>query len=120
MRGHILKRGNTYSLVVDIGRDPKTGRRQQKWYSVGPRKKEAERRAAEILSELNRGPYVEPTTMTVAEFLGKWLTDYVDTQVRPRTSVGYRYVIESHLGPQPRPGRGVRFGRLRYPGISGT
>jgi integrase len=99
MRGHILKRGNTYSLVVDIGRDPETGRRRQKWYSVGPRKKEAERRAAEILVELNRGPYVEPTTLTVAEFLGKWLTDYVDTQVRPRTAVGYRYVIESHLIP---------------------
>jgi integrase len=99
MRGYILKRGNTYSLVVDIGRDPEIGRRRQKWYSVGPRKKEAECRATEILAELNRGPYVEPTTLTVAEFLGKCLTDYVDTQVRPRTAVGYRYVIESHLIP---------------------
>ncbi|MDN5317247.1 MAG: hypothetical protein PWR08_1372, partial [Thermoanaerobacterium sp.] len=30
MRGHITKRGSTYSIVVDIGRD-ENGKRKQKW-----------------------------------------------------------------------------------------
>jgi hypothetical protein len=31
MRGSVVKRGNTWSYVVDIGRDPRSGRRRQQW-----------------------------------------------------------------------------------------
>ena len=36
MRGHITKRGGSYYIVVDVGLDPLTGSRRQKWIS-GPR-----------------------------------------------------------------------------------
>ena len=31
MRGSVLKRGRTYSYVLYLGRDPATGKKQQKW-----------------------------------------------------------------------------------------
>ena len=31
MRGSVVKRGRTWSYVVDVGRDPESGRRRQRW-----------------------------------------------------------------------------------------
>ncbi len=33
MRGSVVKRGKTYSVVLDVGRDPQSGKRRQKWHS---------------------------------------------------------------------------------------
>jgi Arm DNA-binding domain len=30
MKGHVYKRGETWTFVVDVGRDPVTGKRKQK------------------------------------------------------------------------------------------
>jgi hypothetical protein len=50
MRSHIRKRGqHSYSIVVDVGRDPKTGRRRQKWIPAGRTRRNAERKLAEVL-----------------------------------------------------------------------
>jgi Arm DNA-binding domain len=43
MRGSVVKRGNTWSYVVDVGRDPMSGRRRQRWKGGFPTKREAER-----------------------------------------------------------------------------
>lgn len=33
MKGHIRKRGTKWSIIIDIGPDPETGKRRQKWFS---------------------------------------------------------------------------------------
>ncbi len=33
MRGSVIKRGNRWSVVIDLGVDPATGKRQRKWHS---------------------------------------------------------------------------------------
>ena len=33
MRGSVVRRGAGYSVVVELDRDPVTGRRRQKWHS---------------------------------------------------------------------------------------
>ncbi|WP_372343030.1 MULTISPECIES: Arm DNA-binding domain-containing protein [Bacillus cereus group] len=33
MKGHIRKRGTKWCIIVDIGADPETGKRRQKWLS---------------------------------------------------------------------------------------
>ena len=100
MRGHITKRSkNSWSIVLDQGRDPTTGKRRQQWISVKGTKKDAERRLTELLGQVDTGRYVKPTKTTVAEFLRQWLRDYVATNVRPRTAEGYQMVVEHHLIP---------------------
>jgi hypothetical protein len=32
MRGTILKRGNRYSVVLELNRDPVTGKRRREWH----------------------------------------------------------------------------------------
>ncbi len=68
MRGHIRRRGKTWSIVVEIGRDEE-GRRQQRWHSGFRTQKEAEAKLPELLTQLQRGSYVEPTKKTVAAFM---------------------------------------------------
>ena len=33
MRGSVVKRGDGYSVVVELDRDPVTNKRRQKWHS---------------------------------------------------------------------------------------
>jgi len=46
MRGSIIKRGkSSYTVVLNLGNDPTTGKRKQQWVSVKGTKKEAIRAA---------------------------------------------------------------------------
>jgi integrase len=42
MRGSVVRRGDGYSVVVELERDPITGHRRQKWQSGYKTKREAE------------------------------------------------------------------------------
>ncbi len=54
MRGHVRRRGSTWSVVVDSGRDA-DGRRRQKWTGGFRTKDEAEDALVTILGQLQRG-----------------------------------------------------------------
>lgn len=61
MRGHIRKRGASYSVVVDIGVDPGTGKRRQKWFGGYKTEDDAERAMAKIITQLYEGTFVLPS-----------------------------------------------------------
>lgn len=97
MRGHITKKGAKYYVVIDLGPDPETGKRRQKWHSGFRNKKEAERGLATILGRLEQGSYIEPTRATVAEYLREWLAG---VRVAPGTLADYRMHVEKRLIPE--------------------
>ena len=100
MRGHIRQRyTGTYSVVINLGTDPKTGRRRQQWVTVKGTKKDAEKRLAELLHQLDTGTFIKPGKITVAEYLEHWLKDYVEPNLSPRTAEGYESIIRRHLVP---------------------
>lgn len=72
MKGTVIKRGSKWAVVVDLGRDA-DGKRIRKWHSGYPTKREAETARVEILSRLQRGEYVPPSTVTVGGWLASWL-----------------------------------------------
>lgn len=98
MRGHIRRRGKTWSVVVELGRDDR-GQRKQKWHSGYRTKREAERALVEILGRLERGTYVEPTRQDLAAYLREWLPA-VRSTVRPGTWNSYRTNMERHVIPR--------------------
>ncbi len=100
MRGHIRKRGNSWTIVVELGRDPVTGKRKQQWQSIKGTKKDAERELRVLLTSLETGTYVKPTKSTLGEYLERWLRDYVQTNVRPKTAEGYMSKIRCHILPE--------------------
>lgn len=66
MRGAIVKRGKSCSVVLDVGRDPQTGKRRQKWHGGYRTKREADAALAELVGNVNRGTYMAKTRLTLA------------------------------------------------------
>ena len=99
MRGHIRKRGGTWAVVVDIGRD-QNGRRQQKWHSGFRTKREASEALTEILGQLSTSQYVSPSKLTVRRFLeDEWLPA-IRSSLRPLTFESYEGNVRNHIVPR--------------------
>ena len=99
MKGHIRQRGSkSWAIVLDLGRDA-DGKRRQKWHTVKGSKKDAQRELARLLHEINTGAYVEPTRMTVSDYLDRWLEDYARSNVSPKTFERYEEIVRLHLKP---------------------
>ncbi len=101
MRGHVVKRyKNSYTIVLNLGIDPTTGKRRQQWVSVKGTKKDAEKRLSELLNQLDNGTFMKPGKTTLAEYLERWLKDYAWPNLAPRTSEGYETIVRQHLIPK--------------------
>lgn len=90
MRGHIIKRGkDSYSIVINLGNDPETGKRKQKWVTVKGTKKEAEKKLAELIIQKDTGSIIHTGKITLAEFLFQWVKNYVEPNCAPKTQESY-------------------------------
>lgn len=98
MKGHIRKRGNKYCIVIDIGPDPETGKRRQKWFSGYKTKKEAEKDVAKKITELNEGTFIEPSKITLKEYLNSWL-EIKSMSIEESTHACYLTYINTHIIP---------------------
>lgn len=98
MRGTIVRRGQKFYAVLDLP-PGENGKRRQKWLSGFDTRREAEAALAETLTEVHTGRYVEPTTMTVRQFLcDEWLPAST-ARVRATTLRGYRQALYSYAVP---------------------
>ena len=99
MKGHIRKRGkDSWSIVLDLGRDA-NGKRRQKWHTVRGTKRDAHRELARLLTEINTGCYVEPSRVRLSEYLERWLRDYAWPRVSPKTLERYTDICRKNIGP---------------------
>lgn len=111
MKGHIRPRGkDTWALVIDLGKGP-DGKRRQKWHTVKGGKRKAESELRRLLSELEAGNYIEPSSQTVEQYLTDWLT-VVRPKVSPKTFVRYEEIARLHLIPA--------MGRIQLQKLNGT
>ena len=100
MRGHIRQRSKgSWSIVIDVGRDPRTGKRRQQWYTVKGTKKDAERELRERLRSLETGSYVKPEKTSVGEYLKHWVDSHAMMHTSPRTAEGYQAIVNRYLVP---------------------
>jgi integrase len=100
MRGHIIKRGkDSYSIVINIGKDPITKKYKTQWVSIKGTKKDAEKRLSELLHQMDNGTFVTPSKTTLAEYLNKWLLDYAKVNLSPRGYERYESIVRVHLIP---------------------
>lgn len=97
MRGHVRKRGNTYSVVLFVGYKP-DGKPQYKWYGGHRTKKEADKFLAEKIKEFNDGNLATESGVTVRKYFEAWL-EHEATQVRVSTLVGYKSIVNAHILP---------------------
>ena len=95
MRGSITKKGKTYSVIVDLGKI--NGKRKQKWFNGFRTKKEAESKLTEVLAQLKNNSYIEPSKLTLGEYLINWLEEYAKPNIAITTYSGYRVNIVQHI-----------------------
>lgn len=100
MQGHIRKRAkDSWTVVVDMGRDPRTGKRRQLWRSVKGTKREAETLLVQLLHQRESAIDTPPGRMTVGQFLDYWLATYARPNTAPKTFRRYEQLIRVHLRP---------------------
>ena len=78
-----LQAGNTWSVVIDHGRDPDTGKRKQVWHSGFATLSEASEARTRLLRERDTGAAIDPSRHTFAEFIrDEWLPSRAPTTGR--------------------------------------
>jgi integrase len=98
MKGTVIKRGRSWSVVIDAGRDL-NGKRIRKWHSGYQTKRDAERARVEILGRMQAGTYVEPSRLRVSGFLlEQWLPAKQPT-LKANTFVTATVYVESYIVP---------------------
>ena len=80
-----------------IGFDPKTGKQQRKSI-YGATQKEVRQKLTQILSEIDDGSYVEPSSMKLETWLDIWLKEYT-ANLKPTTYSCYESSVRVHLKP---------------------
>ena len=100
MKGSIFKRGNLWTVQIELDRDPVSGGRQREWHSGYQTKREAEAARVEILSRLQRGEHVAPSRLTFGEYMtDRWLPTR-ESQLAPSTFESYAGNVRHHIVPE--------------------
>src|SRR5919199_4017282 len=79
-------------------------------YVSAKRKSDAERALRDAMTDADRGFVFEGGTLTVVEYLNRWLADSVQGTVRRSTFVQYESVVNRHIAPA--------LGRLKLKSLS--
>ncbi len=106
MSGNITRRGkNSWRLKFDVGRDGETGKRHTIFVTVRGTKKDAERELRRRMTAADDGIVIEPSRMTVGEWLDRWLEETAALRVGAKSLERYgelaRRQIKPHLGATP-------------------
>lgn len=100
MPGSIKRRGARWTAIYDLPPDPLTGRRRQRRASGFRTRREAEQALTKLLRERDTGSALDPTRLTVAEYLTHWLETDVRHRVRQSSYEKYRASIRLYLAPR--------------------
>lgn len=99
MKGSIIKRGEKYSIVIDVGRDA-LGKRKQRWFSGYTSYKEAENELPRILVKMQDGELIDTKAITLGKFATDWLEHKIKyDKIADTTRAGYTNIINKHIIP---------------------
>jgi integrase len=104
VKGHIRERSPGHWAIILDARDPQTGKRRRRWHSFTGTKRQAQVECARLVSEAQQGGAVDPSRITLAEFLDRFEADWISVHVSDLTAERYRSAlthIRRHLGQRP-------------------
>ena len=117
-RGSITRRGSSWTIRVDLGTDPVSGKRRQRRETVAS-KREAERRLTELLRQAEQGQLQVNPRVTLGEYLARWMDDYAATKA-PATAHRYRQLIETYVIPHLADVRLDKLRPMHFVGLQST
>ncbi len=99
MQGAIERRGKSWRLRVDLGRDPVSGRRRQLTRTVSGTKREADEAMARLLVEIGEGRHHAAQSIALGDLCGDWL-EQARASLEPNTAREFAGVLRRYLGPR--------------------
>jgi integrase len=100
MTGHIRQRSaGSWEIKFDLWRDPATGKRETRFVTVKGTKKAAQKELRRLLSTVDEGRFVEPSKLTVAQYLDQWLDEGAKHKVSGKTLGRYTELLRLHAVP---------------------
>ncbi len=98
------KRGNNEGTIY---KDEKNGRwiaqatidgKRKSFY--GKTRTEANKKLTDAIKQNEQGTYIDPSKLTLGEWLDKWLMTYKMPSLKPKTIEGYYHMMELHVKPE--------------------
>jgi integrase len=86
-----------WAIIID-DKDRMTGKRKRVWHSFHGSRTEAKVEARRLLGEKDAGKRVDPTKVTVAVFLGRWL-EHMQARLLPRAHERYGEIARKNIIP---------------------
>ena len=100
MAGQLVEQvPGSWTVRVYMGRDPATGKRKYINKTVRGRKRDAQRVLNELLRAKDMGRLVEPSRLTLGEYLDEWLEVSARQRLRARTFKEYKLQLERYVRP---------------------
>jgi integrase len=103
----IEKRGNGYRITVSNGYDYQNKKIKESLTWVPPEgltqrqiEKELQRQAADFEKKVKDGDFLEGEKISFAEFAERWLHDYAEKQLKPKTIDWYRTMLYDRIIPE--------------------
>lgn len=83
--------------------DPATGKmkRKQKWVTFKGNEKQADAKLRELCGDVDKGQYIEPSTLTVLAYLQDWVERVIKNKRAPNTYLNYAGIIKNYIAPSP-------------------
>lgn len=98
MAGQIIKRGDSWQIRIFLGRDA-TGKRRYFNKTIHGTKKDAQKYVNSALREKDLGIFVEPASMSLNDYLNKWLETAAKPRVAQTTFDNYEFLLKRHIRP---------------------
>ena len=96
--GSISKRPDgTWWARITVGKTPDGKQKRKAFY--GKTRKEVQEKLTAALNDINNNTYIEPSKMTVEQWMHIWMRDYKKTSIKPKTYVAYESIIKNHIIP---------------------
>ena len=96
MTGQIIKRGDSWTIRIFLGRDA-NGKRKYFNKTIHGTKKDAQKYLTAKLREKDLGAFIESGSLTLNEFLDRWLDTAVKPRVSLRTADNYRFLLKKYI-----------------------
>lgn len=93
-----------YSIIIEMDRDPKTGKRKRKKVRAKENgkilnQKETKKLMTKLLYEIEQGTYIEPSQLTLEDFFQQWIDNYCNSNLESTTAENYGIIISKHIVP---------------------
>lgn len=96
--GTISKRPDgTWWARITVGRTPDGKQKRKAFY--GKTRKEVQEKLTAALNDINTGTYIEPSKMTVEQWLYTWIKEYKKNSIKASSYERYYRIIRNHLTP---------------------